>query len=298
MSSSNGGFGIKSAGAPRRQAQKPRKQHRNSRPGRSLATARFGNPQRLFKDSDKDGVPNVFDCQPFNKKKQDVISPSNYGGGMRDMYSRREGSRQNRRYFQQMREAQRLEMLRLEELRRIGQLPVQVVDNSRTIYQDVPFIRVGDKMVSMNSKEGQAQMKKDNAAADAKKNAARAADLKVARSSVLSANDNFMESMGYQGTSTAFGTTWTLPAKTSSVSSRNNSGSSRNNSGGGSSNYTAPTNTGSSNNNTGSSNFARIIAPKPSPLFSGGNQSRQSTYRAPAPKKSVVSRVVSWFRRK
>ena len=25
----------------------------------------------LFRDSDKDGVPNRWDCQPFNKKKQD-----------------------------------------------------------------------------------------------------------------------------------------------------------------------------------------------------------------------------------
>ena len=28
-------------------------------------------PQKLFSDDDKDGVPNVFDCQPHNSRKQD-----------------------------------------------------------------------------------------------------------------------------------------------------------------------------------------------------------------------------------
>ena len=29
------------------------------------------NTNKLFIDSDRDGVANVFDCQPFNKRKQD-----------------------------------------------------------------------------------------------------------------------------------------------------------------------------------------------------------------------------------
>lgn len=38
------------------------KQHKN---------AYYGKPFQLFKDCDKDGVANVFDCQPRNKRKQD-----------------------------------------------------------------------------------------------------------------------------------------------------------------------------------------------------------------------------------
>ena len=38
-------------------------------------------PNKLFADTDRDGVPNVFDCRPFNKRRQDFepeeeITPS------------------------------------------------------------------------------------------------------------------------------------------------------------------------------------------------------------------------------
>ena len=32
-------------------------------------------PARLFADSDRDGVANVFDCRPFNKRRQDEDWP-------------------------------------------------------------------------------------------------------------------------------------------------------------------------------------------------------------------------------
>jgi hypothetical protein len=81
----------------------------------------------LFRDYDRDGVANVFDCQPFNKKKQDVIAPPNRRrGGMLDMYSRQEGQRLNNLYQRQLAdferqiaESQLLEQQNLAELRRI-----------------------------------------------------------------------------------------------------------------------------------------------------------------------------------
>ena len=72
---------------------------------------------KLFKDSDKDGVPNVFDCKPYNKKKQDVISPMGGSNPYQDMINRQEYARQNaafKRAFQQQ--------------------PIQVIDRTQTFF--------------------------------------------------------------------------------------------------------------------------------------------------------------------
>ena len=169
-----------------------------------LPLTRYGKPIQLFKDSDKDGVSNVFDCSPYNKKKQDVISPANFGGGMRDMYARREGSRLTKRYNQQVQEALRLERLRLLELQRIKALPTQIVDNTQTIYRDTgantPYIVTSSgQWVTAGSKEG--------------KDALRELELKnspVQKMVPVSGNATFMESLGYTGQSTGTGTVWTL----------------------------------------------------------------------------------------
>jgi len=85
--------------------------------------ARMGTPIQLFKDSDRDGVPNVFDCKPHNKKKQDVMHPQNFGSGMGDMLSRQENARQQRAYNRMIKEMQRQDAQRLLELQRI-QTPI------------------------------------------------------------------------------------------------------------------------------------------------------------------------------
>jgi hypothetical protein len=64
--------------------------------------AHFGKPIQLFKDSDKDGVANVFDCKPYNKRKQDVLAPMTGGNPMQEMYARREQSRQLGDYMKQV----------------------------------------------------------------------------------------------------------------------------------------------------------------------------------------------------
>jgi hypothetical protein len=77
--------------------------------------AHYGMPIQLFKDSDKDKVPNVFDCKPFNKRKQDVVMPQNFGGGMTDMYAKQEAARQQREYMKMLKELQRQEEERAKE---------------------------------------------------------------------------------------------------------------------------------------------------------------------------------------
>jgi len=64
--------------------------------------AHFGKPIQLFKDSDKDGVANVFDCKPHNKRKQDVMAPFSGGSPIQEMYHRQEASRQQENYMKQL----------------------------------------------------------------------------------------------------------------------------------------------------------------------------------------------------
>ena len=44
---------------------------RSLKPFWGKSPARSGTASQLFKDSDRDGVMNVFDCKPFNKRHQD-----------------------------------------------------------------------------------------------------------------------------------------------------------------------------------------------------------------------------------
>lgn len=96
---------------------------RNTSAFSKKVAAHFGTPIQLFKDSDKDGVMNVFDCKPHNKRKQDVMHPQNFGSGVGDMYARQEQSRQNKEYQRMIKEMQRQEEQRLAELQRI-QTPI------------------------------------------------------------------------------------------------------------------------------------------------------------------------------
>jgi len=272
-----------------KQARPMSKQGYKKRPsnGRNLALARFGAPIQLFKDSDKDGVANVFDCKPYNKKKQDVIAPSNFGGGMRDMYNRREGSRQTRVYFRQMREAQRLEMERLKELARINKLPTIIERRTTTknIYTDRIVDPITGKLVDSSSPEG-------------KKITANIVKSTSNNKSVSSSpSDSFMESLGYVGQSTATGTKWTKAPVSNPFSGGGSSSSRSSGSSSSSSGSSSSSNKSSGSSSSGSSNFAKIIAPKPSPF---SNNRTSSSYRAPAPapKQSVVKKVTSWFRRR
>lgn len=80
--------------------------------GRGSPTHRayYGKPAALFKDSDKDGVANVFDCKPFDKKRQDVIAPRHGGiGGLSGLYAKQEYARQYGVYQKQLEEAERVQ---------------------------------------------------------------------------------------------------------------------------------------------------------------------------------------------
>jgi len=180
-----------------------------------------------------------------------------------------------------MREAERVEMLKLKELERINQLPVQVVDNTRTIYKNTPYVYAGGKWVSATSKEGQKAIKDFTSSSKTTTTAA-----------TSNGNAKFMESLGYQGQSTATGTVWTKPTATQVANNLISGGSSRSSSG------SSRSSSGSSSGTSGSS----YSAPKTStPSYSSRpgfiGPVKPSNYSKPAPK-SVVSRVVSWFRRR
>jgi len=100
--------------------KRPQPSHKPTSFAKNVA-AHHGTPIQLFKDSDKDGVANVFDCKPYNKSKQDVISPQNFGSGIRDMYARQEAERQNREYLKVLREMQRQEEQRVADFNRANE---------------------------------------------------------------------------------------------------------------------------------------------------------------------------------
>lgn len=98
-------------------------------------------PNYLFKDSDKDGVANVFDCKPHNKRRQDVIAP--FAGNMpvSDMWGRMENARRNREFL-------RAQELALEEARRLNNAQFTVVDRTKT---ELVYINEGGKDRSGNT---------------------------------------------------------------------------------------------------------------------------------------------------
>jgi len=81
------------------------------------------NTKNLFIDSDKDGVANIFDCQPYNKRKQDVLMPRSYGNPMREMYNRQAAARQQQIQMKMQKEwaLQEAERLRLEQQAQLNQ---------------------------------------------------------------------------------------------------------------------------------------------------------------------------------
>jgi hypothetical protein len=96
---------------------------------RKNARAHYGSPIQLFKDSDRDGVMNVFDCKPHNQRKQDVISPMS-GSPVQDMYSRMENARLQALYQKQLEEMRQLEAERIAELQRLNTV---TIDNTITV---------------------------------------------------------------------------------------------------------------------------------------------------------------------
>ena len=129
-------------------------------------SSHYGMPNQLFKDSDKDGVMNVFDCKPRNKRKQDVIAPFQGGNPYMEMLARQESARQSKAYQRQLDELRRLEELRNAELVRLSN--VTVID--KTVYVPEPVSMVPKQTSSgkyvwipSNTKEGQKVISEWNA---------------------------------------------------------------------------------------------------------------------------------------
>ncbi len=69
-----------------------------------------GRVSHWFADTDRDGVPNVMDCQPRNRRKQDSMTELlGSGGGIASMVARREGSRLRQEQLHAWKEQQRLD---------------------------------------------------------------------------------------------------------------------------------------------------------------------------------------------
>jgi hypothetical protein len=123
-----GGRGPVRGGYTSARTQPPlQKVSRSPIPGGSVRNApkqykaRFGKPVHLFADYDRDRVANVFDCKPFNPKKQDVIAPPRRADTMMGMYGRQEQSRQERerqREYQRQLAEQARRIAEFEELER------------------------------------------------------------------------------------------------------------------------------------------------------------------------------------
>lgn len=96
--------------------------------------AYYGKPAQLFKDSDKDGVANVFDCKPYNRRRQDVISPVAGQAPINDMWGRQEQNRLFREQQRKLDELRQQEEEKLKELQRLSN--VTVVDNTKHYYNE------------------------------------------------------------------------------------------------------------------------------------------------------------------
>lgn len=97
-------------------------------------SAYYGKPSKLFKDSDKDGVPNVFDCKPYNRRRQDVISPFSGASPMNDMWNRQENSRLIKEQQRRLEELRKLEEEKLKELQRLSNVTVLDRTTNRTSF--------------------------------------------------------------------------------------------------------------------------------------------------------------------